>query len=357
MQRKPTYQRKCIPSNAFFTNVDRHPPHSLRNFYFLVDTLRSIHFHTPSTVELGWSVRLGPEAEYDFKSLCNALVLEKRGLPATLSTDEYTLVLVSILSDINALSFSVGPLTSVCRSIREEATRMCDRRGDNLPIDAPSSASDFLPQSCADLLRSDSNPHIPFTADHEYSRIRKGLGEALEVWMASFQHRRPSAETGTNISEVTVLPLFHFCRLLLEVGPAFYILPALAGYVSEEYDMPTSSILRPCEPHKIGIRYSDEAIRIAMEILESMEAAHRAQSSPVADQPRHCHPMWYPLAIFYGALVVWGRVWEDEARNRSSHILLSSRRLMQMFHTELESSKRDWSCASQMAAVIANLIS
>ena len=79
--------------------------------------------------------------------------------------------------------------------------------------------------------------------------------------------------------------------------------------------------------------------------------------STAADQPRHCHPLWHPVAVFYSALVIWGRVREDEARSRSSHILLPLRRLLYSFQSELESLKEDWRCAGQMAEVIAKLIS
>ena len=346
--------RMCVLSTACSISVDESVRHSLRSFYFLVDTLRSIHFHTPSTVEPTWSVRVGAKAEYDFRSLCESLILDKCALPKTLSTDEYFLILTSILSDINTLSSSVGPLTGVCRSINEEATRMCDRGRPNLYHDDQSRVPNHSPH---DSVRIASNPYVPFTADHEFNRLRRSLARALEIWMTSFRHRGSIIEEKTDIYEATILPLFHFCRLLLEIGPAYHVVPALAGYVSGVYNMPLTSIPLPCEPHKIGVQFSDEAIRIALDILECIEASRRPANAPSANGRRRCHPLWYPLAVFYGALVVWGRVREDEASNRSSHILVSLRRMLHAFHSELEKLREDWGCASQMTEVVANLIS
>ena len=157
------------------------------------------------------------------------------------------------------------------------------------------------------------------------------------------------------VSASTILPLLHFSRLLLEVGPVFCVVPSLAGYVSEEHETLPSSIPRPCTPHSIDIRFSEDAVQIAMEILEAVEADNTSRASPGRSEQRRLCPMWYPLAIFYAALVVWGRMREDEAKNRLSHTLLPSRRVLRMFQAELEQFKDGWGCASKMAIVLNTL--
>lgn len=171
--------------------------------------------------------------------------------------------------------------------------------------------------------------------------------------------------TGTQETEQTLLPLLHFARLLLDAGPTLPVVPALVGYVSAEYEPWANTLPRPCEPHKIGITFSDSALQIAAKILDSIEADPntrplRGDATTDSATRRGCRPMWYPITLFYGALVVWSRMREDGARQwpqpRSSHILLSPRRLLQGFQSELEGLNDDWSCARKMALVIGNLL-
>ena len=93
--------------------------------------------------------------------------------------------------------------------------------------------------------------------------------------------------------------------------------------------------------HGHVILFNDAAVQVAVEMLESVEADYKSRGSPAAIRPRRCHPPWYPLTVFYGALVVWGRVREEEVRFRSSHILLPLRRLLPSFQTALENLKED----------------
>ena len=329
--------------------------HRLRSFYVLLDTLRSIHLHTPSTVEPTWSVQIGLGGKYDLRRVCEALVLDQSALPSDLRAEEHLLVLNSLLADTHTLLCSLGQFTRTASVVRENIMTL--RRRDQEATWLPQlSTSAMLYQSDNRILNPYRNPYVPFTADYEFSRTRSGIAKALILWQSSFQSQNGARDNGALSFEHSIIPLLHFTRLLLVVGPAVYELSSLSGYPPEE-DERTSNAER-LAPHKVGIHIDDEAVETAADILESVNYERNLSRPTPTDgvvQYQIC-PMWYPLPLFYGALVVWARYEEEKAKNAPNHVLLPSRRLLQMFHTALASLKEHWGCAHQMAGVISELI-
>lgn len=144
-----------------------------------------------------------------------------------------------------------------------------------------------------------------------------------------------------------------------------YVVPSLAGYTVEPYEALAPSVPRPCSPHKIGILFSDEAVQTAIKLLESVEDAQSTLGTRdgTAEQNTLVSPMWFPFALFYGALVLWGRLEEEEQMlaaaktRRSSNLpLLASRRILQGFYAALKAIEQDWDCVIRMAEVVKTLI-
>ncbi|KAK5045146.1 hypothetical protein LTR84_009479 [Exophiala bonariae] len=326
----------------------------------MVDTLKSIHLYTSSTVDPIWSTGLGEKGQHDLKTLCNALMLEGRILPPKLSDEDYLLILLVLLSTINTLQCSLGPLTSAASSIRLRSTRISgqdqhelhDALGQGMTTQAPNATP--------------PNPHVPFTTDRDYNDLKVRLSNSLTMWQTSFAARATQTlGTAKDAPPQTysMMALLHLARILLEGGPAMYVVPSLAGYTAEPYETLPASVLRPCSPHKIGIFFSDDAVQSAVKILEAVEDAQNTLSeADSASKPgvTVC-PMWYPLALFYGALVLWGRLEEEglataTTRRSSNRPLFSSRRILQGFHTALKAIEQDWDCARHMAAIVKSLI-
>ncbi|OAL27573.1 hypothetical protein AYO22_03477 [Fonsecaea multimorphosa] len=334
---------------------------ALRSFYLLVDTLRSIHYHTPALADPIWTIELGPESEHDLRSLCEDLVQSRHDLPPGLSLGDLLLVLVSILSDINTLLCSLGPLTTPFRKVRDRLESLGDERQRHHLITDASFPSPSHSPSESTALRLDYNPYVPCTIDSEYDRLRRGLRRALDTLESSLRSRPADFDGDTNVSSSTCLTLLHLSRLFLEAGPVIHIVPSLAGYESMHHQAIPPHIPRPCLPHMAGIHFDDHILKVAIEILDSTDAENKAQQSQHGQSTQGTHaekfcPMWSPLALFYGALAVWARL-SDEARTESAHaVTIPLRKLLHMFHTELDNLKNDWDCARKMADVVGTLL-
>ena len=327
----------------------------LKCFYFIVDTLRSIHLHTPSTVEHSWSVRLGSDSQYDFRELSESLVLDCQQLPADLTTNDYLLILFDLLSTINTLLSSLGPLTLACWAISVDLDTT--HNGARSAPRSSSADNNSYPSRVTSTI-STHNPYLPLTADREFTRLSRKLGRSLDIWQSSFEASACSqAATDEHASEI-MLPLLHFSKLLLEGGPCVYALPLLAGYESQPHASLPLGVSCPYPPHKMGITFSNFAMEHAMQILESIESQKRSSgtSKSHSSNQRRFSPMWYPFALFYGALIVWAQL-EMDSSSRQSHLtLLPSKRLLQGFYEELKMAQEDWDCARRMSEVVKKLM-
>lgn len=317
----------------------------------MIDIIRSVHFHVPSMVDRSLSIRVGcqGQAGVDLHELCGSLFFEQCLLLSELTINEYLLVLFAILSRINSLFCTLGILTTSYLSIQEK-------------MESLSGHQPHTPRTtnCSD---EEYSKFVPFTPDHEYRRMHTQLQRALEGWQTSFtaQQSRFSGHDHVRPPQQSIWVLYDFARLLLEAGPTVYLVPSLAGYTPEDFSRVPLSIKRPCEPHTTGIRFNESALLVAMKVLEGVElgSTTRSQASPDQEES-HCTPLWYPLALFYSALVAWCHVCEDAATeqslSRSPHTLMTPRRLLQMLFLELSKLQQDWSCARSMAAVVAQLL-
>ncbi len=334
---------------------------SLKKFYFIIDTLRSVHLQSPSTVETTWSVCVGARSEYDFRTLCDSLVLGETPLPPHLPTRDYLLVLLNIISDANVLFCAVGPLTSSGTSVRK-ASKLTNWWS---PAE-PEAIQLTQPNSPSESIYDDYSQYVALTADHEYNRVQEKLTRALEVWQNSFSARSPQqSDDDGGVEASSVWPLFHFARLLLEAGPAVYALPSFAKYMPEEDGNPLPGARPPCAPCTNGLRIPSSTLPVVMELLESVEHDFAGPRSTNDQQGRSaCRPMWYPLVLFYGALVAWSHMCEEEKSagkhqqpSRPSHCCrLTTRKLLQTAASGLAKVQEDWECARRMSAVISNLI-
>ncbi|KAJ9603450.1 hypothetical protein H2200_012228 [Cladophialophora chaetospira] len=315
---------------------------SLRCFYFIVDTLRSIHVQTPSTVDPTWSVKIGKSAQYDLKDLCEGLILEGRSLPSDIRADEHLLVLFVILSTINTLFSSLGPLTSASWTTRQKL----------------SSRTDIITQLDLGPSVISINPFVPLSVDREFKQLSNNLDQALDSCKVALEGGGPGHRTATQTAYGTLLPLLNFSKLLLAAGPCVFTLPSLSGYTSEPHEFPTATGPRPLAPHVVGIHFDESTVRHAIKILEAVETLQDTSSglSAASKKLHRLSPMWYPFALFYGALVMWAQMEVDAKQNHSQRLLLSPRRLLQNFHTELTRVGEDWECARNMSEVVARLL-
>lgn len=331
----------------------------------MVDTLKSIHFHTSSTMDSIWSTAIGRDGQHDLKTLCTALMIEGRNLPRDLSAEDHLLVLLVLLSTVNTLQCSLGPLTSSALSFRQRASRLS--RQSVLQSSFGERTTTPTRGSLHTIRHSEIisfNPHTPFTTDRDYRHMRVLLSQSLTTWQKSFEScdiRQPDPANANLPETHSLMTLLYLARLLLDGGSAMYMLPSLAGYTTEPYETLPLSFSRPCAPHKIGIRLDDEVVQSAIGILDSVEAGQRTMNiaEVAAGQSAAVSPMWYPLALFYGALVVWGKVEEDQmegVRSSSGRPFLVSRRILHAFHQELKTIEQDWECAGQMAEIVNALI-
>ncbi|KAK5026257.1 hypothetical protein LTS07_007782 [Exophiala sideris] len=298
----------------------------------MVDTVRSIHFRAASTVDPAWSPKLfhGP---YDLKALSNSLMLDGASLPPGLSFDDHLLILFDQLSTINTLLCSLGPLTSSASSIRQMAA---SRTAKVAEVSKPSTSA---------------------PSNRDYNNIRNKLVQALCIWEDSFRASGQCNQTGTQTDFHAIFTLLYFAKLLLEAGPGIYIIPSLAGYVSEPLESLPPTVPRPYAPHAIGFRISDKVVQYAVGILESAE---RRQSllttSGGISRSAELAPVWYPIALLYGALAIWSRREYDREGGPHSNILIPADRLLQSFHVALKMVESTWDCAGHMASIIEQLM-
>ena len=288
-------------------------------------------------------------------------MLDRKALPNELSAEDHLLVVISLLADTNALLCSLGQLIRTSFEVRSRASILYhDDRTSTSPL--PSlSATPGSHQGVHSPPEFQSNPHVPLTADNEFHRLRSALSQALDLWQSSFQSSASAKESTQHKSESSIIVLSHFAKLLLAVGPTIYELSALSRYLNQETEIVGCRSSQPIEPHMTGIRVGDKAVQIAADLLDAVDYERSLPGSTTfaddgtTEQPPIC-PMWYPLALFYGALVVWARHEEDKARRTANHILLPSKRLLQMFRTTLVTLQGDWRCATEMSRVVELLI-
>lgn len=328
----------------------------LRCFYLTIDIIRSIHFHRPSTVDPGWLIKAGTNGTHNLSVICEKLIQDKCRLPLDLTTDEYLLLLMCLLSAINTLLCSLGPLTSSIGSIRAKAKKLFHEH-----VTTPRRPEEqHTRKDTEELMKSRSmtleyNLHIPLTSDREYNVLKYSLEQSLEVWQLSSQNREATSDATEVVTGRSFLPLFEFAKLLLESGPAIYLVPSLAGYNFHTPSTLASHLTQPCPPHRIGIHFSDRSVQLAIAILEHIEEKNEGFER-FASKPHRLSPMWYPLILFYGGLVIWSRAADDSQGKHRGHLVISPRKLLHDFLAQQEKLKKEWSCAKQMAQVMKNLI-
>ena len=298
---------------------------------------------------------MGKNTQYDLRDLCEGLMLGSGSLLSGLTANEYLLVLFDILSTINTLACSLGPLTAAVWMTRQKISKLYNQEATTTGSEL---TGDTNPLSASDPAINIFNPYVPLTADREFKLLSDNLGQALITWESSFKASDPLQNAAAQGERGALLPLLHFARLLLAAGPCIYTLPSLVAYTSEPRLSLPPKLPRPCAPHTIGIHFDDHAIRHSIEILEAVEAHRNASddSKRPSEAQHRLSPMWYPLALFYGALVIWAKMEVDAERSHSKHSLLSPRRLLQNFCTELKIVGEDWECSKQMSEVVARLI-
>lgn len=272
------------------------------------------------------------------------MALHTGPLPSGLSSDDYLLLLVALLSDIISLVHSVGPLLEPEASPRDQA----------LPGRTQHASANHGISNDHDRHPPYSNPLLPFCATSEFKLMRRRFRRGLKVWCASvglFEDRKPAVDS-------TVIPLMYFCHMMLECGPEVGVLPALAGYKPESHQpsnaQPDGQASRTSI--EVTLHFSDAALSDAWQVLETIEAQDHYGDDPsrgtgIAPAPSRppITPIWYPLVVFYAALVVWARMKEDRENKRGTGgVLLARKKLLGTFQTELEQMKPRWGCTKRM---------
>lgn len=308
-------------------------------------------------VDPRWSTSVGIDCQYDLKTMTESLILEERPLPPTLSADDHLLILLVLLSSVNTFLRALGPFTSGALFVRQEAGTLSQQMALQQSISSKPTRSHSTMASKTSYAATPANPYVPFTTDRDYSRLSHQLLKAMTMWEKSFQlGDRLQAEISHSEAQ-SMRCLLHLSRLLLACGPAVYVVPSLAGYTAEPYEALPPLVPRPCAPRQIGIHFGDEAFQKAIEILEVCGSTETGSlGSANIGVPHMVSPIWYPLALFYGALVVWAKMEDEADQGLSRSALLSSRRILHDFYQALKSIETDWECAGRMAEIIQGVI-
>ncbi|KAJ9626692.1 hypothetical protein H2204_009962 [Knufia peltigerae] len=197
------------------------------------------------------------------------------------------------------------------------------------------------------------NPYLPMSAGAEYSRIKRHFNKALDTWNHLFQtSNNPPRSCNTR----TIIPLIHFCHMVLEAGDAIWLLPALAGYVPVPDTSPDShAYVAPVTISKDAIpSFGNAAVAAAWQILESIDSA---DSYPATENSESTiTPVWYPLILFYAALVVWSRYIHDSYTNNTWSTKPARKWLLGAFQLELEHVQPQWESTRRMIQTIKGLI-
>lgn len=314
------------------------------NFYFLVDTLRAVHFGVASTFSVDWLIQNSSKATDDFRDVYRAFVHKDRPLPTTMSSDDHLLILVAILSDIHSLLLSLGPL--IMPDLQDCQAQCGDARGDDAFISPELLA---LPKQV--FSSQDCNPFLPFTARSQYDHMKKVLYRAIEAWRASIRAQNSEVDDGVSDNNQMLLPLMHFCHLLLEAGPGIYVTSELAQYPS---GAPINA--GNDSPSKLGVRFSDATMNAAMEILEVIGRTSLQMELNVNGTARRTAPISYPLVTYFAGLVVRARVLEGEEGTNlpkgAFKNISAPRKLLDIFRVELRKMESTWACASHMSKAV-----
>ena len=341
---------------------------SLVSTYFMVDALRAIHMRSPPVLRPG-GLSFPLNSGRDFKSLYETLLSASDMPIIDLSSAEQTLLLLALLSEIISFQYSFRSLLKSSNSRH----RSSDVKGSRPESHQPSvDHVDHVEHEGLDIYQSTSastasvpsyaNPFMPFSAAVEYRSIKRKFNRALDKWStACHASNYPSHRNVDQYMRVekTLIPLIHFCYLVLEAGGDIWLLPPLAGYVPlpENASDPNVSVMPPTLGNTMVPKIGNAAVSAAWQVFETMGAGDSYTSSRVATSPSNSSitPVWYPYIIFYAALVVWSRFTHDSHTASTSSMIPARKRLLGTFQQELEQIKPQWGCTRRMIEVIKGL--
>lgn len=304
----------------------------------------------------------------NFKSLYTALLSDSQLSNFDLFSGEFMLLLLALLSEIISFQYAFTPLleSSDSQQTKSGVRNRTSTRG-NAGVNVPMSLYEdnrrhITAQNTLEPTEFASgyvNPFLPFSAEVECKRIKHQFNKALDKLRATARDTsnsdpQPDGEHRGGFNK-THLPLLHFCRMVLEAGSDLWLLAALSGYVPLPKDSSEENItVAPITANSNTVPLFDSAtVSAAWQVLEAIKANDTYTGS---DAVGSITPVWYPLIVFYAALVVWSAIIHDSSTSDPSFIAPARKRLLGTFCQDLESMKPQWGCTKRMTKVIKGLM-
>ena len=271
---------------------------------------------------------------HSFRVLYQNLTAGHSQLPDDLSPDDYLFLLLALLSDIVTLNRIVPSLGLQTLDILEARTL-----GD----------AQFSSQMAGVV----GDPLAPLSAKSEYFRMRQSLREALSRWGTWARVSSQEKTKPCRVAKSSVV-LLHFCEMMLEAGPMVDAILTKVGYIisiSELRDAP-----KAVSTETGGFKFSTRSISSAWQAMEAVDCGE--DTTGVADPtPRQTMtPVWFPLVVFYSAIVVWSGMLDNQNTARAgAGINMAKGKVLGVFQNEFRQMKPSWGCLDKMRATLDNL--
>lgn len=272
----------------------------------LISVLTALHLDMPcylTSNEVGF--QMGPAPVHFQEMYANLLDDDSILAPAPGSREDAVLFLTTILSDSTCVRRYMGGLSD---HVARQLQKLGQGHLETSPI---------------------YNPYPVFSPPSEYRRVSEQLSGALDRWKERF---------GSVVGR-DELTLYYFCRLYLSC-PHLSLLPKLAGYSPAIQTAGVQKELNPLEKTSI----SDESVQFAWAVLDHADGR--------SDADQVLCPIWFPLSVFFAALVVWARTWLHEETlpyDKPSG-------LKQLMAFKLELDRMPWPCCLEMSSTLDRLV-
>jgi hypothetical protein len=232
-----------------------------------------------------------PGSDLGFQDVYTPLLNnEHHAVPGLHSPEDALLLLVAILSDAIYVRGSLEHLTSARPSVRQPKDR--------------------------------ANPFIPFSADSERVRMERLLVRALGRWKDAYYEKSPA----------DVQTFYHYCMLFMSYSEMFSLL-SVVKRLEQDADSRMNSTAVP----------SEKSVRTAWLVLDA--ACRRNLESPGT-----LCPIWLPIMVYHGALIVWAHHYLGEP---SAGTTRSAARMLLPFEQEL--GGMHWPCCYSFRAMVSRL--
>ncbi|KAL2826248.1 hypothetical protein BDW59DRAFT_161085 [Aspergillus cavernicola] len=301
------------------------------SYCFLIDTLRSIMLDIPASLHSA-DLTIHLSTDQTFHEVYNTQLISNRTLPSTLNQEDHLLIILALLSDIIHLHHWLGPLVDV--NIRN---------GGQPRFPDPSSLLKGE-YGMEDPRTQCANVFLPFSASMEWIRCIQTVQNSLASWRQSVEGNKSKSLQGSHASVASIMALYYFCQLILSGGSEVLTLPQQLGYSPNQVCKPRGQRADTRFPH-----VSDETTDSAWKVLDLLGAVKATGKHDDVDHV--VEPVWLPMVVFYGGLVVWTSLQRPAQGPMAGP---RTPKLVRLFEMELRDMV--WPCATTMADFLKNLM-